>query len=90
LAKLASRAFFVHKAHFKVQRQLDVAAISEFHEDGMRWSLSKAAGYFKQEKANKIRNLKEKFKARATGAIAYFRVLSLMVPGLDAREAILL
>jgi len=88
LARLLSRAFFTHKAAFKVQRQLDASAISEFHQDGLSWALTKTSGFLRQEKASTVKKLKERFRGKAAGAIRYFGVLGILLPGVEGREAL--
>jgi hypothetical protein len=88
LARLLSRAFFTHKAAFKVQRQLDVSAIGDFHQDGLTWALTKTSGFMRQEKASKVKKLKERFRGKAAGAIRYFGILGILLPGVEGREAL--
>jgi len=88
LARLLSRAFFTHKAHFKIQRQLNASAISDFHQDGVSWGLTKLSGFLRQEKTSKVKKLKDRFRAKAAGAARYFDVLSLLLPGVEGREAL--
>lgn len=88
LAKLLSRAFFVHKAHFKIQRSLAASAISEFHQDEISWCLTKMTGFLKQESASKVKKLKDRFRAKAAAALTYLKVLVVLLPGVEGRDAL--
>jgi hypothetical protein len=50
--------------------------------------LTKTSGFLRQEKASKVKKLKDRFRGKAAGAIRYFGVLGILLPGVEGREAL--
>jgi hypothetical protein len=54
----------------------------------LSWALTKTSGFLRQEKASKVKKLKDRFRGKAAGAIRYFGVLGILLPGVEGREAL--